>query len=196
MYNWTNDIPQGHKKIFLDVLKSIAPKNPIKVLEVGTYSGTSLIGIIKALQPSQTTGIAIDSWENYNESGEITSKIIENKIEKIFYENIKKSGFENKVSAIKGDSHEILLKLIKEGQEKFDFIYVDGNHTCIHCYTDLVLTWDLLNSGGILAIDDYLWNLNENVLNHPKEAVDYFLDSYNGKYEIMSKLYRVFIKKL
>jgi predicted O-methyltransferase YrrM/tetratricopeptide (TPR) repeat protein len=195
MYNWTNDLPHGHKQIFNDVLTYFNSKNIEKprILEIGTYAGTSLIEILEKIPRS--TGVAIDMWKNYDEKNvDMLKNIEENHIENVFLTNIRKSGMNNRVSAYKGNSLNVLMMLLKGGKEMFDFIYVDGSHKCLDCYSDLILSWELLNPGGILAIDDYLFTA-PTTLDCPMEAVDRFLQLYSGKYKLISKTYRVFIEK-
>jgi predicted O-methyltransferase YrrM len=136
--------------------------NP-KVLEVGTYAGTSLINIVERINNS--TGIGIDLWENTEEyllylnntKNDILEKTSDNNIQAIFYENLKISNMEDRIKGIKGFSYDILLQMIING-DMFDFIYVDGSHLCLDVYIDLVLSFKLLNKGGILAIDDFYFN--------------------------------------
>ena len=61
----------------------------------------------------------------------------------------------------------------------------------------MLLSWELLNKGGILAIDDYLYKkYDENILNSPYEGVNHFMNKYQSKYKVLHKDYRVFLEKL
>lgn len=67
----------------------------------------------------------------------------------------------------------------------------------LDCYSDLVLSFDLLENGGVIGIDDYLFNKNcDNILESPFESVNHFLDKFKNKIKILSKEYRVFIEKI
>jgi predicted O-methyltransferase YrrM/tetratricopeptide (TPR) repeat protein len=218
MRNWTHDLPagQGAKATFEKVLSFFVNNNKSaqpKVLEVGTYAGTSLIEIIKQIPNSQ--GTAIDLWESYDEIDEnnlvnkdmlnninfreslnTLKSIKENNIEELFYSNIRSVGLQDRISAIKGKSSNVLMNMIKQ-KELFDFIYVDGSHKCLDVAIDLCLSWQLLRNGGIMAIDDYLYscenNLGINVLDYPYHAVNHFLESHKNEFTILEKGYRVFI---
>ena len=218
MLNWTHDLPsgQGARATFEKVLRFFANNNKSlnpRVLEVGTYAGTSLIEIMKQIPNSH--GTAIDLWESYDEIDETkvvnkdilhdyeirkslnTLKTIkENNIEELFYSNIKTVGLEDRINAIKGKSAEILMNMIKQN-EMFDFIYVDGSHKCLDVAIDLCLSWQLLRNGGIMAIDDYLYsletNLTINVLDYPYHAVNHFLESHKNEFTVLEKGYRVFL---
>ena len=65
-------------------------------------------------------------------------------------------------------SHSHLLRVLKSGEHPYDLIYVDGDHHAEAVYLDLVLSWEILQPGGILAGDDYNWQSKS-----------------TGKYEVM-----------
>ena len=206
MYNWTNDLPFGHKKYFLDVIDyfnnnytKVQSGEEVKVLEVGTYAGISLINIIKLIPNS--IGIGIDKWSNYNEIDnnnnkvEILNNMDELEVESSFYKNVALEGLTDRISGIKGDSYEVLFEMMKEGK-MFDFIYIDGSHLSFDCYSDLMISWRLLARGGLLAIDDYLYNTEGAVVNSPFEGVNHFLKKHQNEIKILHKGYRVFLIKV
>ena len=205
MYNWTNDLPFGHKKFFLETIDYFNNNYPkvkngetIKVLEVGTYAGISLINIVKLIPKS--IGYGLDKWSNYIESDllnsvEILNNIDELKVESSFYKNVAVEGLEDRIHGIKGDSYEVLIEMMKENK-RFDFIYVDGSHKAFDCYSDLMISWRLLERGGILAIDDYLYNSEDVVINSPFEGVNHFLKKHDKEIKILHKGYRVFLQKI
>jgi predicted O-methyltransferase YrrM len=221
MLNWTHDLPSGQDakatfekvlKHFVDFNKSAEPR----VLEVGVFAGTSLIEIMKRIPNSK--GTAVDRWDNYEEintnevknrsvfenpeikkSLENLENIKERNIENIFYQNIYVSGLKDRVNTVKGDSHAVLLEMNRKN-ERYDFIYVDGSHKCLDVTTDLFLSWQLLESGGIMAIDDYLYtlegNFTDNPFDYPFHAVNQFLERYKNEMIVLEKGYRVFVKKI
>jgi hypothetical protein len=202
MYNWTNDLPFGHKKYFLEVIdyfnnNYVKKEEPIKVLEVGTYAGVSLINIVKLIPNS--IGIGIDKWSNYievvaNQNVEMLNNMDELEVESSFYKNVAVEGLTDRISGIKGDSYEVLFEMMKEGK-MFDFIYIDGSHLSFDCYSDLMISWRLLEKGGLLAIDDYLYNAEGAVVNSPFEGVNHFLKKHGHEIKILHKGYRVFLQK-
>jgi predicted O-methyltransferase YrrM len=198
MYNWTHDIPAGSKDVFLKVISyfnnnyhKIKFGKQVSILEIGTYTGTSLIELIKLIPNS--TGIAIDMWANYNET-DLLNVIDNYNVKQSFYKNIKNAGLQDKIQPIQLDSTTALIQFIKDNKTT-DFIYVDASHLLLDCYTDLALSWQILEKGGILAIDDYLYDKN-NILNSPHEAINHFLKIFKGKYKILDIGYRVFLEKI
>lgn len=79
--------------------------------------------------------------------------------------------------------------------DSFDFIYVDGSHKALDCYIDLFLSWQLLNKGGILVIDDYFYFVDSK-LESPYESIKKFLEEKTGEYKLLYLGYRVFLEKL
>jgi predicted O-methyltransferase YrrM len=199
MYNWSNDIPVNTKQIFNRVLDMINKNSKnVYILEIGTYTGTSVIEMLKRLPESYAT--VIDPWEDYKENVNnknigILENMKKNNVENIFYENIKAVGVENRVEVLKGDSTKILSNLI--GNRLFDFIYVDGSHLCLDCYSDMILAWKLLRKGGVMGVDDYLYKIDDkDVLGKPFYAVEHFMDKYKNEIRVIDKGYRVFVEKI
>lgn len=202
MYNWVHDLPQGTgaKVRFEKAIDYYLEKNPNEeqhwILEVGVYTGTSLIEIIRKIPNS--FGLGIDSWKNYSEDNiDILQNIEKNGIEQVFYKNVKTAGLEHRIKGMKGQSSEVLLELLREDMQ-YDFIYVDGSHRSFDVYLDLFLAWQLLRKGGVMAIDDYMYNadkIGELPYEFPYEAVNQFLKNYEGRYTLIDKAYRVFLEK-
>ena len=166
---------------------------------MGTYVGTSVIGILQYVPHAIAT--TIDLWKNYDEKYndktiDILNKMEEADIENVFKDNIKIASMENRVTSLKGDSSLMLLRLIKQ-DKLFHFIYIDGSHKCIDCYTDCLLGWQLLHKDGIMAIDYYLYKVDcADVLEKVFEGVNYLLEKITGQYIMLEKGCRDFIKKI
>jgi len=209
MYNWTHDLPKGEKKHFLDAIEyfntsykkpvtsdiNTPVENCIKVLEIGTYTGMSLIHIVSLIPNS--IGIGLDMWSDYKETGidGIHNNIVNLGIEKSFEHNVRLAGLQDRIKGVKGNSTEVLMNMIKSA-DKYDFIYVDGSHMLLDCYSDLLLAWEVLNMGGLMAIDDYLYNVNDGILVSPYHAVNKFLEKYKDNIKILHAASRVFVQKV
>jgi hypothetical protein len=176
IYNWTNNFPFGQKQIFLEAIeyfknniKNIS--SSIKVLEIGTHTGISLINIIKLIPNS--IGIGIEKW---------SSSDLE--LESSFYKNILIEGLEDKIKGIKGDSNEILFEMLLK-KEFFDFIYINGNQKSFDYNIDLFQSWKILNRGGLLVIDIYSFN----------EDINHFINKYQNEIEVLHKSHVLFLIK-
>ena len=196
MYNWTNDLPEGSKNIFLKMIEYFninhIDNKDTKILEIGTYTGISLINIIKLIPNS--IGYGLDKWQSYEEN-ELLTQIDNLQVEKSFYNNIHNQGLSNRIFGIKSSSTDKLIEFIKNNVQ-FNFIYIDGSHLLLDCYTDLVMSWNILEKGGIIVIDDYLYKKDENILNSPFEAVNHFLKAFKEQYKLLNIGYRIFLEKI
>jgi len=161
-------------------------------MEIGVYSGTSLIKILELIPNSIAT--AIDLWKDYYEQEDM-KQMEENNVEEYFRKNLKVMNMTDRVKIKKGNSQDILLDLINQNEDKYDFIYVDGSHRCLDAYMDINLSWKLLNKGGIMVIDDYPYK-KEQVLESPFESVNEFITKYQKEIKVLNKGYRVFLEKL
>jgi len=177
----------------LEILRHFRNNSQVNLLEVGCYTGCSLVEILRQLP--QATATVIDPWEDYDEKGEIMKNITKNGIEDMFIRNIKKSGLESRVTVYRGRSCDALPVLI-ENKKKYNFIYVDGSHKCLDAFLDCVLSWKLLTTDGILAVDDYTWGMNDPILDRPHDGVNHFLNLYKNEYRMLINNYRIFLLKL
>jgi len=200
LYNWTNDLPDNTnaKLGFVEVLSPLIRLNSCSILEVGTYSGTSIIGMLQYLPNASAT--VIDTWKDYIEKSDdkplhCFSNMIANNCETVFKNNIEIAGMEKRIISLKGESHIQLLELIAK-KRTFDFIYIDGSHKCLDCYTDCLLGWEVLKVGGIMGIDDYLYFISKsNVLDNCFDGVNHFLEKIKGEFTVILSGYRLFIQK-
>lgn len=199
MYNWTHDLPPGGKNVFLSVIsyfnityRKVIFGKPISILEIGTYTGTSLIELVRSIPNS--FGVGVDKWENYNETS-LLQVIDTFQVKQSFLRNVEKVGLADRITGMQIDSTSALVEFIRDNR-KFDFIYVDGSHLLLDCYTDMVLGWQILEVGGVMAIDDYLYRRNDpDKLQSPYEGVNHFLKLFAGKYKMLHQGYRVFLEK-
>lgn len=173
-----------------------------RMLEIGSFEGKSTVWFLEnVLINNKSTITCVDPWTSYSQ--DINSFNSYNKTEtewnftnhiKTFIYNIYQSGHPEKVIINKGFSHKILPKLINDG-EKYDIIFIDGNHTSPFVLSDCVMSWYLLNDNGIIIFDDYLWG-DINSTTAPKIAIDSFISCFKDYIEIIWSDYRIAIKKI
>jgi len=182
-------------------LENFLPKytDEKRMLEIGSFEGKSTVWFLEnVLSNEKSTITCIDPWTTYSQNTD-SFNTLENEWDftnnkKTFIYNIYQSGVPEKVIINKGFSHKILPKLINDG-EKYDIIFIDGNHTSPFVLTDCVMCWYLLNDSGIMIFDDYLWG-DINSSTAPKIAVDSFISCFKDYIEVIWNDYRVAIKKI
>ena len=192
MFNWTTDCPKGSEIIFRNILEMLRTNPKPKILEVGTFAGTSISTMLDILPNAIAT--AIDNWTIEEKELENCKKLVEKPITLVDVKKAFINNTNNRVTLIENDSTHALINLINK-KENFDFIYVDGSHGSLDTILDITLSWLLLSSGGILGIDDYEYTPPNETNGKPKDAIDSFLKKFEGKYIILSKSYRIFLFK-
>jgi predicted O-methyltransferase YrrM len=201
-YEFTTDWFSKNIPTWDYLVKKISPVK--KILEIGSFEGMSTVWLINNVFKNSQAGeiFCVDTWEGGVEHDSLNMSAVEMRFEK----NIELAKAESQCNAaivkLKGRSQDILSDLLsKEHRQSFDFIYVDGSHECADVLTDLVLSYHLCRSGGVIVCDDYLWSMethgNEDLLNQPKLAIDSFVNCYRRKVSILSgaPLYQLYLQK-
>jgi predicted O-methyltransferase YrrM len=90
---------------------------------------------------------------------------------------------------------------MKEHQNSFDLVFVDGSHQACDVLSDLVLSYHLCAVGGQIICDDYLWSNarhgSQDLLMMPRLAIDAFAHAFMRKVAQASglKLYQAYFVK-
>lgn len=184
--NWFAQSAQGY---FVKYLSQLSAQEDLKFLQIGAYTGDASVWMIDNILTGPGSSLTdVDTWGGSEEG-----------IHKTFNWNHLENTYDNKVSRYnnilkyKGTSKKFLSKKTKS---KYDFIYIDGDHTMDGVYLDATLSWPVLKTGGILAFDDYLWQHESgDIYKSPRLGIDKFLDENKDKIEIMEKSYQVWIRK-
>jgi predicted O-methyltransferase YrrM len=190
----------------IEDLRSILPdsNSEIKMLEIGSYEGRSTVWFLdNLLRNEKSTITCIDPWMDYSQDEKSLNsydsetsewKFGTNKIIDTFLYNIETSNKSNKVIVERGLSSKVLPKLLLN-ENKYDIIFIDGNHVAPFVLLDAVLSWDLLKVGGIMIFDDYLWMPEKHKSLTPKIAVDSFIEVFEDYNDVILDKYRKAIKK-
>ena len=115
-----------------------------------------------------------------------------NTIEKNFDDNtnysLKNAKYKCILNKIKSSSREALTKLLRS-ERKYDLIYVDACHKAKSVLFDAVVGFELLNDGGVIVFDDYLWDDFESLARSPKIAIDAFTSCMINEISIIGCAY-------
>ncbi len=109
---------------------------PLRVLEIGTFTGYSTICLSRGLLPG----------------GEIETIEINDELQDIIEEGFAKSGIASAVTLHIGDAKEIIPSLNGE----YDLVYIDANKREYPEYYNLVI--DKVRVGGYILADNVLWD--------------------------------------
>ena len=164
----------------------------LNFLEVGSFEGRSTLWLLNNILTHDSSRITcVDTFEGSEEH--------EKDLVKGLYDRFKNniSPYSSKVTISRGLSSVQLKKISLEVSDKFDFIYIDGDHKAKSVLEDAILSFPLLDVMGIMVFDDYEFEdpyLNENV--KTKLGIDAFLQIYEDCYKLFYKQYQVGIQKL
>ena len=104
------------------------------------------------------------------------------------------AGLADRIEKIKGSSTSVLPELGIAGR-RFDLAYVDGSHMAADVYSDAVLTWSIMDAGGIVIFDDYEWDMMGEERERPRLGIDAFLAAVAGQYEELYRAYQIIIAR-
>ena len=165
---------------------------PVRILEIGSWEGRSGLFFVNYLPHSHI--VCIDPFAgNAEHHIDPHFAALALKSEAQFDANL--AGFEGRVEKIRGNSGEVLPAFGAAGR-RFELAYVDGSHMAADVYRDAVLTWSLLERGGIVILDDYEWTLMQTELERPKLGIDMFLAAHDGQYRELHRAYQIVIEKI
>jgi predicted O-methyltransferase YrrM len=187
----------GHDEKFDKYLSKYKDKPNLNFLEIGSFNGNSAEHMLKNYLTHPTSKLTcIDPWK-----GQILHNgqmLVFEDVERFFDERMKP--YKSQIIKAKSDS---AVWLANNRDVSYDFIYIDGDHWPQGVMLDLLLSFKLLKPGGIMAIDDYGWDIHDNIGRdshkegcHAAIAADWFFQIYKNKINIFEKLEQVWLTKL
>ena len=153
-----------------------------RALEIGAYEGQASVWMLENMLTDDGVLMCIDTWAG----GEDHANVSFAEVEERFDRNVKQAKRGNqKVYKIKAKSFNGLATCIT-GDQRFDFIYVDGSHIARDVLTDACMAWPLLDRGGFMVFDDYAWGNSRDILHRPKMAIDCFVNIFAEEVQLIS----------
>lgn len=149
---------------------SIEELHPTTVIEVGSFLGASAIHMASILHELQLDSclICIDTWLGDRQlwlrpehRATLNFSHGRPEIYDTFLANVIDAQLQDYILPVSMPSSSAARYMKKLGVSA-DLIYIDGSHDDWDAYNDIQLYWGLLNAGGIMLIDDYVPNTNNN----------------------------------
>lgn len=173
--------------------EKFAPRGrKIEALQIGAYTGDATKWMVENIltEPGSVL-VDVDTWEGSDEP------VHKNMDWEDVFETYKSKNAEaiksGKVLPVKKTSDTYFAKYQKE---EFDFIYIDGDHTAFGVVRDITNAYRLLRVDGILALDDYMWSLNQGEFYDPKPAIDWFKNILGDRLETLVINGQAWFKKI
>jgi tetratricopeptide (TPR) repeat protein len=153
--DWTSNVPSGSKMLFEKIVSYLKTIPHVSLLQLGAFTGTSLVGLLNVFSHSHAT--VIDTW-NYPEYSEVVRK----GFEQSFQQNI--ASFGDRVEVYKSDAYAQLIQLVQD-HARYHLVHVQNlaqdppeNKTIrrvqtLDTHMNLVLAWKLLAQNGLMALD-------------------------------------------
>ena len=174
------------KPNFEQFLIPLAGVDNLTFLQLGAYTGDASLWMLdNVLTGANSILIDVDTWQGSDE--EVHKKMDFSEVESVYDSKVKGRTIKQKMTS---------FQYLLNAYFYFDFIYVDADHTTVGVVLDAELSWRLLNTGGIMAFDDYTWGSNLPPYKRPKLGIDLFLERHLGEYEVLIVNGQVWIRKL
>jgi predicted O-methyltransferase YrrM len=185
--NWFENDGQENFKNHLMQYKD----KPVRMLQIGAYTGDASLWLYDNILKYNNNSVLIDvdTWEGSDEPShhQMNWESVEQ-----FYDVKTQTGQQSKkIIKVKSTSD----WFFKNNLEKYDFIYVDGDHTSYGVIKDAINAYECLNVNGIIGFDDYQWSAGLGMLNEPKLAIEAFHAIYYDRLEILVDGYQRWYKK-
>jgi|688.fasta_scaffold574733_2 predicted O-methyltransferase YrrM len=152
----------------------------LRWLELGSYEGRSALWTLdNALTDPEDELVCVDMWWRPE-------------VEARFDANVG-----SRAKKVKKYIRNAMLDMIANG-ERYDCVYVDGDHDGAATMEHGVLAWMLLKTGGILIFDDYEYAhpSQDSIGKTPtRDGIDGFLSGYATRLTVMHKAYQVIVRK-
>lgn len=164
------------------------PQVPLRALQIGAYTGDASMWLLENRQVENLDDV--DTWEGSDENAHKTIDF--DSVEGVYDSRIK--SYTN-VNKFKMTSDEFFTSW-PSTPPTYNFIYVDGDHTAVQTALDGFNSFRLLEPGGVLAFDDYLWWDNPDEFLRPRKGIDAVLNACSGKFNVLEIGYQAWIQKI
>lgn len=136
-------------------------RTDLRVLQIGVFTGDATAWLHKNTKAEIHD---VDTWGGSEEAAH--DELDFSKVEK-YYDNRFKD--KPRVIKYKMTSNEFFSKY---PDEKFDLIYVDGDHTASQVAIDGLNAVKALKDGGIIAFDDFTWQSGKGSYYDPRPGIE------------------------
>jgi predicted O-methyltransferase YrrM len=159
---------------------------PVNFLQIGAYTGDASKWMLdEILSHPDSTLTDVDTWRGSDE--EVHHEMDFQDIYKTYLD--KMEPYANVISYKKTSD-----EFFSRNYRKYDFIYIDGDHTAFGVMKDLINAHLWLNPGGIIACDDYQWSEGKGNFYEPRPAIDAYFNMTRDRMQIIEIGWQVWFK--
>ncbi|KAL8834923.1 MAG: hypothetical protein Q9176_007217 [Flavoplaca citrina] len=174
----------------------------LRILEIGCFEGCSTTWILDNLMshPSSVMTV-IDTFEggmehqDDNGPDHPTDRYQLSTLKRRFDANVAKCPEVAKLNVMQARSDDALVAL-RQQRRRFDFIYIDASHVAIDVLHDAVMSWQMLDQGGLIVFDDYSWRGFIEDCYNPRTAVRAFIKCARPEVECIETESQLWVKRV
>lgn len=163
-YEYMNQVnawcSRSKASILIDIIRKTAPE---KIVEIGVWSGGSLIPMAHALRVMGNGKIyGIDPWSNEESVQGLTSEANLGYWRWVDHEAVMRTLIENIAVFELGEQIELIRSSSLDASPIYDIdiLHIDGNHSEHTSYIDVTKWVPLVRKGGWIIVDDISWYEN------------------------------------
>jgi predicted O-methyltransferase YrrM len=179
--SWHSEQPQYRE--YLLTRKS----QKLDILQIGVFRGAFTIWLIENILVNNKESFLedVDTWKGSLEHEQMDTNFIDVEVE--YDKRVKQH---NQVHKNKTTSDNFFLT----NSKKYDFIYIDGDHSRDQVTKDANNALHSCRVGGIIAFDDYDWMPEWQSKDRPKDAIDLFIEANQSRIKVLHKESQVWIQ--
>ncbi|KAL9607225.1 MAG: hypothetical protein Q9204_009356, partial [Flavoplaca sp. TL-2023a] len=174
----------------------------LRILEIGCFEGCSTTWILDNLMSHPNSVMTvIDTFEGgmeHQDDGALdhpTDRYQLSTLKRRFDANVAKCTEVAKLNVMQARSDDALVAL-RQQRRRFDFIYIDASHVAIDVLHDAVMSWQMLDQGGLIVFDDYSWRGFIEDCYNPRTAVRAFIKCARPEVECIETESQLWVKRV
>lgn len=177
------------KDNFVKHLSFYAGQPDLRFLQIGAFTGDASAWLCDNILTDNTSMLVdVDTWSGSDEP--VHHEMDWDGVFKMY--EIKTRRFNN-IMRLKMTSDQYFSGGV---ETRFDFIYIDGDHTAFGVLRDGMNAYEKCKVGGIIAFDDYTWSLGKGDFYDPRYAIDSLFHLLIGRVEKIEDNGQLWLKKI
>lgn len=186
--NWFGHYAQDY---FERHLNHLAGTPGLRFLQVGAFTGDATAWLCShVLTGEGSLLVDVDTWRGSDEP--IHEEFTWPDVERAYDQRTRGLSNSGRLVKFKGSSQAFFRQPPKM---RFDFVYIDGDHSAFSVLTDGIHAANRLNPGGLIAFDDYLWKSGKGYPHDPGPAIDMFGTVFEGQVTKLEEGLQVWFQK-
>jgi len=174
----------------LPLLYPDPPMTPMTCLEIGSFEGAGSVFIASLLCSHPESRLyCVDPWDDVYSKKDDRHSIFDNECNGQYGRFVENTRDISGIIPIRGYSDDIVPIL----DMKFDFAYIDGEHSPEQVYKDAMNVLPKMKTGGIMLFDDLAFERNGM---KTRDGIYKFLFEHEDRLEVLLNTYQFAVRVL